>query len=93
MAVSSKTVELPSGARLTVTIDADLFDLSVDDRKLVFDVVAAAKRFIEAAEGQMRARSVCDPAGAADDGGAVDGPDGDDGGDGGFDVDGRVPPA
>lgn len=46
MAESTRTIELPSGARLTVTIDASLFDLDRADRDLVFAIVDQAKRFV-----------------------------------------------
>jgi hypothetical protein len=59
------------------------------------DVPSANRELMIAVAGDLLRRwpSVGDPAGPADDGGAVDDPDGGDGGDGGFDVDGRVAPA
>jgi hypothetical protein len=51
---SSKTVDLPSGAKLTVSIDADLYDLHPADRDLVFGIVAEAIRFIDATKAKVQ---------------------------------------
>lgn len=48
--MGSKTLVLPSGAKLAITVDVNLFDLAPDDRELVFGIVDQARRFIAEAE-------------------------------------------
>jgi hypothetical protein len=48
--ISTKTIDLPSGAKLTVTIDANLFELKPADREVVWGIVDEARRFLNATE-------------------------------------------
>lgn len=57
MSLSTKTIKLPSGAQLTVTIDANLFDLAEADRELVFGIIDQARRFVEDVEAQAQAHA------------------------------------
>lgn len=50
---STRTIQLPSGASLTISIDANLFDLAPGDRDLVFGIFDDARRFVEAVEAKV----------------------------------------
>lgn len=61
MSHTTRTIELPSGAHLTVTIDADLFDLHPADRDLVFGIVDDARRFVNDAARHVAERGASKP--------------------------------